>query len=117
MPGAIERAALRLAAPLLPRKWSETVRLIATDPRPTPDGSVAVEIDLGQLLLPQPRERIPDHSALAGGMEAWRAEWAAARFADPKRKAIKPRRLTELQDGVAEAIRRLRMAGLPADHP
>lgn len=72
---------------------------------------------LGQLLLPQPREMIPDHSALAGGMEAWRAEWAAARFADPKRKAIRPRRLTELQDGVAEATRRLRIAGLPADHP
>jgi phospholipase C len=72
---------------------------------------------LGLVLLPQPRREIADHSALAGGMEAWRAEWAAARFADPQRKAIRPRRLTELQDGLAEAVRRLRAAGLPTGHP
>lgn len=72
---------------------------------------------LGQVLLSQPRQGVADHSALAAGMESWRAGWAAARFDDPQQKALRPRPLTELQDGLAEAARQLRLGGLPTGHP
>jgi phospholipase C len=72
---------------------------------------------LGALMSDSPRADVPDHGALATGMEAWRASWTAARFADPRRKALRVGTLTELQDGLVEAERHLRKAGLPAGHP
>jgi phospholipase C len=72
---------------------------------------------LGELLLAEPRRGVADHSHLGERMAKWRAEWSAARFADPQAKANRPRRLSELQDGVVRATRRLRQAGLPDGHP
>jgi phospholipase C len=71
---------------------------------------------LGQLLR-EPRGDVASHSHLGERMTEWRAEWAAARFADPQRKARRPQPLTELQDGFIRAARRLREAGLPEGHP
>jgi len=71
---------------------------------------------LGQVLS-EPRVETADHSHLGARMAEWRSEWAAARFADPRKKAWRPQRLTELQDGFVRAARRLREAGLPDRHP
>jgi phospholipase C len=74
---------------------------------------------LGQILTAGPRAPTPKdaHGHLAEQMKTWRTEWAAARFADPRQKANRPRELTELQDGILKATRRLRSAGLPDGHP
>jgi phospholipase C len=71
---------------------------------------------LGQVLGP-PRARVAEHTHLAARMTEWRAEWAAARYADPQAKARRPQKLSELQDGFVRAARRLREAGLPEGHP
>jgi phospholipase C len=72
---------------------------------------------LGQVLTAQAREDVAPHGHLAQRMTEWRAEWAAARFAEPRDKAIRPHRLSHLQDGMVRASRKLREAGLPAGHP
>jgi phospholipase C len=72
---------------------------------------------LGQVLADPRTDEIPDHSDLGARMAAWRSEWVAARFADPQAKARPPQMLTELQDGLVRAARRLREAGLPNGHP
>jgi phospholipase C len=71
---------------------------------------------LGQVLA-GPRTEIADHTHLGKQMAGWRAEWAAARFGDPQTKSRRPQQLTELQDGIVRASRRLREAGLPEGHP
>jgi phospholipase C len=71
---------------------------------------------LGQVLAGS-RADVADHSHLGAQMARWRAEWAAARFGDSQSKARRPQRLTELQDGIVRAARRLREAGLPDGHP
>jgi hypothetical protein len=54
---------------------------------------------------------------LATHLGEWRGSWDAARLGDPSEKALDVGRLTELQDGIVEAARRLRAAGLPSGHP
>jgi phospholipase C len=72
---------------------------------------------LGTLLREERRAEVPDHAAVSERMMQWRAGWEAARFKDAGAKAIEPKALNELQDGLARANRSLRAAGLPAGHP
>lgn len=78
---------------------------------------VAAANHLGALLGEEARTEIPDHGGVAEQMEGWRAAWDAARFANPQEEAIHPKRLNDLQNGMAKAHRALREAGLPAGHP
>jgi phospholipase C len=72
---------------------------------------------LGMLLEGEPRTQIPEPGEAAERMKRWRGAWDAARFANPTAKAVAPKRLNDLQNGMAKANRALREAGLPAGHP
>ncbi len=85
---------------------------------PAVTARVAAANHLGHLLGDQSaRAEVADHSGLANQMQAWRATWDAARFAQPTAVVAPPRRLTDFQSGFYDMARLLRHAGLPAGHP
>lgn len=85
---------------------------------PAMTARVAAANHLGYLLSESgARAEVPDHTAQAERLTAWRAGWAQARFSDPIAASGNPGRLTEYQTGFYDVARLLRQAGLPGAHP
>ena len=85
---------------------------------PAMSARVAAANHLGHLLTGgPPRPTLPDHAPVTAHVSDWRSGWESARYGDPLAASRAPGRLTDLQSGYCEMVRRLREAGLPSGHP